>query len=342
MGVIITSNPTRNVNGNAGLQSRWSSVHQPILFGACRQDHPVVNVKLIGGAWYVLLPSIPSGLIVGGQLWLKSQTNDLLVSVVSISGLLVRVSAVTGSFTVNTVGGYVNLISARKNYYVEIVCYAVDDSNTYYRTGSQDVKPSPDGAFTFDLHGYLKSEARMGDTFNYAVINKKFSRSGSRYNFTFQEKWLGSSTVPSALGANTTYYWVNGAKQLQERYNFNVAEYVPFITIDTAKFLSDFVKPTYFPGFPFSLSFIWSDKVAGRQLQRIEDNFTTTTTDNLDPAQTRAVNMMRLKGSYASSVNEIDVWLNDAGIATMHFASPLYVDPRIVGLIPFDSPVKKL
>jgi len=189
MGVIITSNPTRNVNGNAGLQSRWSSVHQPILFGACRQDHPVTLVQYFSGAYHMQLPSIPAGLIVGGQVWLKSQTNNLLVSVVSISGTLVTISAVSGTFAVGaTTGGYINLISARKNYYVEVTCYAVDDNNTYYRTGSQDVKPSPDGAFTFDLHGYLKSEARMGDSFNYAVINKKFSRSGSRYNFTFQEK----------------------------------------------------------------------------------------------------------------------------------------------------------
>ena len=99
--------------------------------------------------------------------------------------------------------------------------------------------------------------------------------------------------------------------------------------------MSDFVKPTYFPGFPFSLSFIYSDKVAGRQLQRVEDNLNGDIgTTNLDAAQGLAVNKLMLSGAF--SAREIDVWLNDAGLIDLGYVSPGYVGGTYV------SPVKAI
>jgi hypothetical protein len=339
MGIVITANPTRNVNGSSLLQSRWSAVNQPILFGATRQDHPVTMVQQTLGVFRIVLFSAPAGLVVGQKLWLKSGVNNQSVTIAAISG--VQISLVETNLTAGTLGGFINLTTLRRNYYISINVYSVDESNTYVYAGTQDVRPAPSGEFTFDVHGYLMSKAEQTDNFAYNVINKKRIKTGSKYNFTIQEYWTGSNTQPSALGGANTYYWTNSAKQIQEKYNFNVGAHVLFRTIDTAKFMSDFDKPTYFPGFPFSLSFIWSEKVAGRQLQRVEDNFTATTTDNLDAAQATAVNIMMLKGGYATSVDEIDVWLNDGGVATLNYVSTGYVSITYVEPIPFEEAVKQ-
>ena len=57
-----------------------------------------------------------------------------------------------------------------------------------------------------------------------------------------------------------------------------MGEYVPFFIdlvtpIPKAKFLSDFESPTYFPGFPFSLSFIYSENLVGIESFRNQENY---------------------------------------------------------------------
>ncbi len=341
--IAITSTPVRNVNDNASFPSRWFSVHQPMLFNIVRQDHPVSSVQVIGANYRIILPSIPAGLAAGQRVWLKSGANNQLVTVTSITGLQVHITGT--NLTAITVGGYINLIDARKNYYIEFKIFGVDANSVYFQVGTHDAKPSPDGSFSFDPHGYLKKLTGMGDRFPYNVLNKKQIDKGSRFNFTYQEFWTGSSTTPSTLATATTYYWVNGMRQLHDRYNFNFGAYVPFITLDTAKFLSVFKAPTYFPGFPFSLSFIWSDKVAGRLLQRVEDYDVNDpgsplVTTQLDHSQHSAVNMMMLAGGYPSTLKEIDVWLNDAGIVSMDWVGPGWVGAGWVAAVPYDTAVK--
>ena len=105
-----------------------------------------------------------------------------------------------------------------------------------------------------------------------------------------------------------------------------MGEYVPFYDgtsspeVDgNAKFLSDFEKPTYFPDYPFDLSFIYSESLAGIVTTREEETFNvngtsvSTSSTELDNSQVQNVNRLMIEQSYAAGITEIDVWLNSDG-----------------------------
>jgi hypothetical protein len=329
--IVLTKFPITNVNGSTALPSRWSSVHQPIFFEGCRRDMSIIKITPFSGVWRILLSSAPPvGLAIGHKIWVSSGSTNAELTVGAISGTALLV---TGAVAGSSLGGYCNFTTLRKNYYVTLKIYVVDANNVYQYIGAHELRPSVNGSFSFDPHGYLKSYAEMTDTFKYNVKNLKQVKQGSRFNFSHKENWMGSSNTESALSTTTQFFWTNAVKQLQEKYNFNVGKHVLFPSIDTAKFMTDFEQPTYFVGFPFSLSFIWSDKVAGRELQRVEDSGTVNTTV-LDPSQRLFVNKMMLAGGYASTVDSIEVWLNDNGITTIKYVDDTYVGTTYVKEIP--------
>ena len=341
MSVIITDFPTRNVNGSAALPSKWSSVHQPIIFKGRRNDQNVQQVQLLNGVYRVLLSGAPpAGLTIGSKAWLVSGGTNSEVTVTAIAANQI---AVTGNVAPYSVGGYINYTGLYKNHFIRLRIYAADDANNYTQIGTHELRANPDGTFKFNASGYLKKRVEAGDSFLYNVINKRQLGQGSRFNFSYQELWSGGSTAESGLSSLNQFYWINGIKQLQELYNFNVGAHVIFPTIDTAKFMSDFDKPTYFIGFPFSLSFIWSDRVSGYLLQRVEDklNGSPTTATNLDHAQKQAVNKMMLSGSYPSDITEIDVWLNNTGLTPIKYVGGDYVGTGYVSPLPPLTPTKK-
>lgn len=338
MSVIFNNFPNKPVNGVALLDSRWSSVHQPIKFSGRRQDQSITQVQYLAGYHRVSLPGAPpAGLNVGDKVFISSGGVSVEAFIIQIGATSLKVS---GSLPNYSTGGYINYTTLKRNYYIKIRVYVVDETNTYKLIGTHEVRPAPSGAFDFDAHGYLKSYVDLGDSFLYNAINKKQVRQGSSFNISTQEFWSTGSSSESTMSSTTKFYWANGIKQLQQRYNFNLGQFVLFPSIDTAKFLVDFEKPTYFPGFPFSLSFIWSDKVAGRQLQRVEDRFSVpVVTNNLDASQGEAVNRMMLSGSYSATQESIDVWLNDNGVTTIGYVAPGYVGSGYVKPIPPLVPV---
>jgi len=118
---------------------------------------------------------------------------------------------------------------------------------------------------------------------------------------------------------NDTLHYVNGSKQLQEPNGFNFAEFVPTLDEERptkARFLSVFNRPTYFNGYPFSLSFIYSDNLSNKQLSRIEENQdingvkSSQVATNLSVAGRGFVNRLMISGGYASPVKSVNVWIN--------------------------------
>lgn len=327
--IQVISFPIRNRDDNSALPSRWSAVHHPILFKLCRKDVNVVQMQFLNGVHRVILQSMPAGIAIGQTCRLVSGPVNADVVVTGISGN--QISITGPSLPQFTTGGYLNLTQARKNYIADVRVLGVDNSNTYYEVGNIEVKPSPDGTFNINPAGYVKVIAERTDTFLYNLINKRIIGAGSRFNFQFRESWVGHEGTYSTLSNTNVFYWTNATKQLQQKYNFNVAEHVIFPTLNTTTFMSDFDEPTYFPGFPFSLSFIWSDRVAANQLQRVEERFnqqgvsTGTITTTLDGSQNLAVNRMMLAGTYPTTTKRLEVWLNDNGVQPVRYVGVGYV-----------------
>ena len=151
---------------------------------------------------------------------------------------------------------FVNLNTSRKNYYVKT---DVKDENGINIIGTLKNKPNAAGITVINIEGIIKTLCGYNNTYHYNTINSRdILLGGGISNVTFTEYYLNTEHESTTA---KNYRYANAVKQIQEKYGSNLLDYYPN-TDDKKlpKFMSDFVRPTYFPGFPFSLTFIkWND-----------------------------------------------------------------------------------
>jgi hypothetical protein len=128
-------------------------------------------------------------------------------------------------------------------------------------------------------------------------------------------------------------YVTNSAKQIQEIYGQNMAEYVPYGVdgLIKAKFLSKFEEPVYFSGYQFAISFVYSELVIGHELKLLEDRMNINKSHlnyeetQLDTTQGFSINHLKIQDSYNSNVNFVDI-----SISTGQPKEDLYVEAGYV------------
>jgi hypothetical protein len=299
--------------------------------------------------------------VVGDYIYFQSGifSGTAQVAVVGSSGVT---SGIIVDFVVTTyavqLGGFLNFITARANYYIETIIYDVTIVPTYEAIGTSINKPSGSGLVVVDVSAFLKTIVAYNDTFQYDQLNKTDEGQGAGFNIIYRECWDGTFGTWSGLSSTLLYYYVNSAKQIQQSYGSNMGDYVPFITANPneqkAKFMSDFAKPTYFIGYPFSLSFIYSDAITGYEINKFEEtkdlNGGTIATNSfeLDNSFAQKVNRLLLANDYDCSIKEVDVWLESAGVSCQQYVVEDYVADgyveEICGLpeisLPIEPPVE--
>lgn len=319
MSVSIISYPKKIVNSDSAQVSKWSAVHQPIVFQMARRDYIVHHISNNGSGNLKLDLTASSDIAVGDIVYVN--TNGIVGNLQAITGttgsVVILGYGYTGAGAIGT--GYVNSLTTRKNYYVETAVLGINTlTNTYYQLGTLISKPTSEGNCNVDCHEHLKSLVGYKDQFAYDVINKRDINLGKGFNIQYREVWRGHTGSYSTITTATLFYYTNGAKQIQNIYGSNMGDYVPFSNTNTtepkAKFLCN-GRPTYFPGFPFDLTFIFSDAIAGLAIYKHEKSYDVNRTSlgenayALDSTQTQAPNRMMLQEGYASSVSTVDVWL---------------------------------
>lgn len=344
MGFILDKWPKLDIATNHS--SRWSCVHHPIYFEGVRKDVRISNFLSADPLPITVVTTsgtLPADLIVGAEVYFQDNAGTKTGSstVVSIVGNIVYL---TKNTTFNFTNGYLNLTS-RLNYSVEMEIKAVDDSGNYFSVGKLDGKPTPAGRIKFNVNGFLKNILNFDDRFQYNVINKRFKELGGRFNVKTRELWKDHEGVFHALTRGNSFFWINATKQIQEPFNFNAGELVTFRGgVVLAKFASVFKKPTYFEGYPFSLTFIYSENLAGRQITRNEERFgangtsLSTNAANLDQSQNSSVNRLKIAEGYSSTVEEVDCWLEDSGIALIGYVGGGFVTNGFTKQIPEKLP----
>jgi len=338
MGLNITKYPQRIVNNNPALISKWSAINHEMIFEMERKDYPVF-IFYIGG---VLTAVITVGTMIdnplpGDKIYVESSTASGTFTLATF-GFPNIFTMEPQSWTGGTgVSGFINMLS-RKNYFIRTNIYGVDAGNNYVLIGQSKNKPDSSGRGSVDVSSFLKNIVGYQDNFSYIPLNEKDETLGSPYNITYSENWQFFEGPFSGI-SNTLLRWgVNSAKQIQDLYGANMGEYVPFFIdaitpVPFAKFLSDFEAPTYFPGFPFSLSFIYSEYLVGIETYRHQENFDingnviiVTTPLKLNNGQAQEVN--RLLIDYGMPTTHIcgDVWLeSDGTIDCVQYLQPGYV-----------------
>lgn len=336
MALVVTKYPQISIKAKT---SKWSAVHHPITFEFQRQDLQVK--KAITGlhlGYYNVTKiyvngNIPTTLKVGQYITYVVNNKSYKTKVVSItSNVYISVDRIS-STQLN--GGYLIFNEAYNSYYTEVQIWGVNSSNTFELIGTTKCASNDSGQIKVNVQEWLQTESVFQNKFTYNKINQSQLGEGGQFNITWREIFNGVTTNANYSLLNPIYifYWVNASKQIKDIYSQNMADYN--LTNDTsrtnkAKFLSVFDKPTYFAGYPFSLSFIYSETLENKALRRREHtkNINGTqianTTDLLDMGGRGFVNRLMLKQSYTSNIKTIDVWLEIDATATIY--TPIHWD----------------
>lgn len=146
----------------------------------------------------------------------------------------------------------------KKNYRIEIEI----TSQSGVVTGQWS--PNTAGFTRADISAYLQGLVNAKDNFKYDVINWRDMDRAASFTVRYRAVWDGDASV--WYDAPQPYYVTWSAMQLGDLYGGNMAEYVPMVSGNTtlaAKWLTLFKEPTWTVGYPFDLSFIFSEYIIG-------------------------------------------------------------------------------
>lgn len=353
MPAFITQRPEIDIGGNT---SRWNAVTNPVIFKVERRDFNILGteqdgafVKITGSAFGIKLLGIGGG--VGSRIHLNSGPYDEVgqVLTVGVTGITLNIDFQSASS-----GGYANFNTDRDNYRIQARILKII-GNTYVvvaTTGS--FKPNELGRLDIDVRSWLKTLPQMKNEFQYDEINQRDINLGGRYNFQIRELYQDGGgndpfigVFPDPLDGNLNYF-INAARQIQDEHGGNMGQFTPFeITVteeQKMKFLSGFVEPTRFEGFPFDLQFIYNVDLEAHPTikeeiaNNINDVETDTKSSGLDNAHINDVNRLTLAESYDQSATNVDVFLTTdfedidfpsyAGKAGLYFAEDYDGSPQ--------------
>jgi hypothetical protein len=194
------------------------------------------------------------------------------------------------------------------------------------------------GSLNVDISHEIRSYLESNLSFTYgSSLNYKDTTSTLKCYLKYQLVTIESGntlTEGTIVSDESNHIYVtNSAKQIQETYGQNMGEYVPYGVegLIKAKFLTKFEEPVYFAGYPFVLSWIYSELVVGHELKLLEDRLNVNGANisseetQLDTTQGFSINLLKLQDSYNSNVNFVDI-----SISTGQPKDDLYVESGYV------------
>ena len=312
MSLTVTKLPHADING---FDSKWNAVHHPIEYTIQRTDQ-AVSIRfsnVLGQTFINTVGPIDTSAVIGTYIqYIEPNGTVHTLQILNTSPSSMEVS---GSFSGTVAGGFVNYLS-RQGYYLETEVLHIDESNTYISLGRMRHVTSNDATILINVATWLKSKATFPNSFEYDQINRAIYGEGGKYAVRFVEYYDGRAHIVGELF--DVDWWTNSAKQVGDVHGSNMGEYVP--TIDgarpvQAKFITAFERLTYFEGFPFSLTFIYSDHIANNQITRKEERFDlnggslSTSSDGLFETERWNVNRLMIAENYPSDVDTLEVWL---------------------------------
>lgn len=267
---LLISDPSVALAGSN--VSRWNAAFNPVVFTYQRRDFDVTSVILstFNSKASINVNCDTSSIQEDDYIYLNAAPYIGVYQVLSVASpsQLNLNTAYLGNGT-----GFVN-IDRIKPYYKIYTKLTYNDPIT-----GQPVtlisKNSADntGLVRADFQNFLQSLLQAIDQSQYNLVNYRDANLSASYQISYAEHWEdGSINSDGTTGftsnwieVDKTYYVVYAAKQLQDQYGGNLAAFVPFKT-KSAKWITDFKEPVYSLTYPFDMSFIYSEDLAGLQL----------------------------------------------------------------------------
>jgi len=330
MSFLITRRPEKLFTGTTKF-SRWTGIHNPYNFEFTRQDYGIYNIA-IRNAYSTTLPTIwtdgsasgvPQFVSAGDEIYVNSGVYNGVYTVHSVNGQYITIDT---PFIGNGGSGRVNLIDRLQNFKAFINIY---DAVTDVLIDSVYPKPDSTGFLIYDVSGVLRSLLNTQAEANQSVINLENKGISGSFKIGYGATWKfvsPSLTIDVNSGETidpSVYYWLSGAKQIDgdtslgmDGIGQNFKDYVPKnINGSEAKFLTMFETPTYFEGFPFTLSFIYDEDFENVYLERHQQdlnvngvNVGSETDTNLNVTGRGYVNQMKIR-TPNTGADSFDVWL---------------------------------
>jgi hypothetical protein len=263
----LISDPTVTIGTN---KSRWNAAFNPIVFTYQRKDYSVTGVTLDNATnkARVATSTVFNDEIKDKSVYVNAGPYKGAFTVKSYSGD----SVVIDTPYVSNASGFIN-INQLKQYYKILTRITYQDPITgQQNTIKSTNRPDSTGLVKADLSNFLQSLLRAKDESNYTQINYRDTNLSASYQIEYAEAWSNSTGDHETdwVTIAEPYYIVYAAKQLGDKHGGNLAAYVPFKTVvngtPLAKWVTDFAEPVYSNNYPFDISFIYSEDLAGLDL----------------------------------------------------------------------------
>lgn len=333
MSVNIVDYPQRLIE--AGVPCVHNCGHNPLIFRYFRFDYGYGAAASSGGGASTTFTTTTAHVIpVDSYVYVKSLAG-------AAYNKAVRVLSVPDNTHVEldiaylgaSSNGYINSDTVFPNWYLQLKIEHLDptDLSVVSLLATPIFRPEANGDLRCDIHKYVKEFGANENAFEYSnCVNKIDLESGWVVKVSYRFCFVGYSSSYSSMGR---YYIMNSVKQILDPYSGNMADHVPQIYLpvyppDKIKFLSDFESPTYFVGFPMSLSFPYFDETlldadaadVARAREFLDLNKVSIGSDFtfLDKTQRNRVNRLLLEDPLPGGTDHIpagtkfmDVWLDN-------------------------------
>ena len=319
----LIQSPQREFGASPASVSRWNSAHLPIIFKFQRSDFTVQTVESAAGspeAILVQLGEAPLAEIqVGDEVYINSGVYVGIFTVIYVDGLMGELILDTPYLDVDTIGGWVNLAEL-KNWRLQIRILEYSTGEPIELTDNTIFHPDSTGLVTADLHQYIKKLISFIPDLAYDQVNVGDYGFGGAFNIQWKVLYTGGTGDFIELSDDNKHFFVNGVKQLQALYGNNFAEFVPDQDSgEEAKFLTAFEKPVFWPGYPWSISFIYPDNLQASpvleliKLETYRDkngNYISSSTEGILETESELLNHLMLEMTgYDEDVRTIDISL---------------------------------
>jgi hypothetical protein len=288
-GLLIADPSTTLTGGNI---SRWNAAFNPVVFTYQRKDFEVTaiaadnatgNAKVtVNGDMSALAAAISANQAVianaaaQGITILNFTNYYIYLNAGPYAGVFTVNSADSSSVIINTpytanATGFLNSNQLRPYYKVLTNITYIDPLTNTYNTITSVNRPNAEGITRADISNFLQSILRAKDASDYTQINFRDTNLSASYTIQYAEQYddiasPGSTITSPYISIATPYYVTYTARQLQSKYGGNLAQYVPFPANQQAKWVTEFTEPVYTNAYPFDLSFIYGEALAGLQL----------------------------------------------------------------------------
>ena len=287
---LLVSDPSVTLTGEN--ISRWSAAFNPIVFSYQRKDFEILAIEqdtLTGNAAVSVncdVSPIATAIAANAQATANAAALNIVLTNLNPIYVYINAGSYIGNYQVLSVSdtnrliinttfttaatGFININLLRPYYQIRTQITYQDALTGVTNNIISTNRPDATGLVKADISNFLQSLLRAKDDSNFTQLCYRDSNLCASYTIAYAEYWdgkLASGQTLTYIPVTTPYYALYAAKQLGNKYGGNLAAYVPFPSVtdstQLAQWITDFEEPAYTNGYPFDISFIYSESVAG-------------------------------------------------------------------------------